>query len=153
MKIFLFFIFVAVTFYKRAQILIADVWGCFEGEGDGKFNDIEDITMFADYRVPQILNYFKAIEYSSELKEFLAGSKLINSGDTYEVEIRAASIVACHLIKTCVQEILNDSARKAEKAYVINDILVDFYLWNYRVDHAEEINKTCPIHRIRCTFY
>lgn len=26
-----------VTFYKRAQILIADIWGCFEGTGPGFF--------------------------------------------------------------------------------------------------------------------
>ena len=36
--------------YKRAQILIADLWACFEGQGPGMFNDIDSITMFADYR-------------------------------------------------------------------------------------------------------
>ena len=45
-KIYLF----SVAFYKRAQILIADVWACCEGEGLGAFTDIDDITMFADYR-------------------------------------------------------------------------------------------------------
>ena len=40
----------SVAFYKRAQILIADVWACCEGEGLGAFTDIDDITMFADYR-------------------------------------------------------------------------------------------------------
>ncbi|KAI9774286.1 MAG: hypothetical protein M1840_004180 [Geoglossum simile] len=36
-----------VRFYKRAQILVADIWACFEGEGYGRFHDINGITMFA----------------------------------------------------------------------------------------------------------
>ena len=44
----------SVAFYNRAQILVADLWACFEGETFGKFDNIEDITCFADYRVPQV---------------------------------------------------------------------------------------------------
>lgn len=36
-----------VKFLKRAQILVADLWACFDGEGHGYFNDIDKITMFA----------------------------------------------------------------------------------------------------------
>lgn len=36
-----------VQIYKRAQILVADLWACFEGTGYGKFDDIDQITMFA----------------------------------------------------------------------------------------------------------
>lgn len=36
-----------VRFYKRAQILVADLWACFEGTGYGRFHDIDSITMFA----------------------------------------------------------------------------------------------------------
>ena len=43
-------IFFSVAFYKRAQILIADIWACFEGQGLGYFYDINYLTMFADYR-------------------------------------------------------------------------------------------------------
>ncbi|CAG8849312.1 3067_t:CDS:1, partial [Racocetra persica] len=53
-----------VCFYKRAQILIADIWACFEGKGYGEFKDIDEITMFADYRVPQALHHLGAIKYS-----------------------------------------------------------------------------------------
>ena len=87
-----------MTFYKRAQILVADVWGCFEGQGYGYFSDIEVITMFADYRVPQVLKYYNVIEYSDDLKSFLRRNILLSSGARYEVEIRAASIVACRVI-------------------------------------------------------
>ena len=36
-----------VAFHKRAQILVADLWACFDGEGYGHFSDIDQITMFA----------------------------------------------------------------------------------------------------------
>lgn len=36
-----------VRFQKRAQILVADLWACFEGEGHGYFHDIDQVTMFA----------------------------------------------------------------------------------------------------------
>jgi len=36
-----------IRFYKRAQILVADLWACFEGTGYGRFHDIDSITMFA----------------------------------------------------------------------------------------------------------
>ena len=39
-----------VSFYKRAQILVGDIWGLFRGDGLGKFHDIDSLTMFADYR-------------------------------------------------------------------------------------------------------
>lgn len=37
---------------------------------------------------------------------------------------------------------------------IINDILVDFYLWNFRVDNADEIaSSSLPFHKIRGIFY
>lgn len=36
-----------VRLYKRAQILVADLWACFNGESYGEFQDIEKVTMFA----------------------------------------------------------------------------------------------------------
>ena len=39
-----------VRFWKRVQILVADIWACFENEGEGHFYDIDFLSMFADYR-------------------------------------------------------------------------------------------------------
>lgn len=65
---------VIVSLHKRAQIFIADLWSLFEGKGPaGRFDDIESITMFADYRVPQSLQYFGAMKYSdvSSKRQFI----------------------------------------------------------------------------------
>jgi hypothetical protein len=56
-----------VAILKRAQILVSDLWALFEGQGLGRFDDVESLTMFADYRVPQSLQYFGIFEYSTEL--------------------------------------------------------------------------------------
>ncbi|RMZ99122.1 hypothetical protein BpHYR1_027735, partial [Brachionus plicatilis] len=148
-----------VTFYKRAQILIADIWGCFEGQGIGYFADIDMITMFADYRVPQVLKFYNAIEYSDDLKSFLKRNALLTSGARYEIEIRAASIVSCRMITEKVRKMIDSekpviiNGIQIQKP-IINDILVDFYLWNYRVDNAAEIDSnSLPFHKIRCIFY
>ena len=58
-------------------------------------------------------------------------------------------------IKKQIQEEQADvSNNLASSKPVINDILVDFYLWNYRVDNAKEIDSnSLPFHKIRCHFY
>ncbi len=44
-----------VRFLKRAQILVADLWACFDGRGYGEFHDIGEVTMFAGpYRLLRI---------------------------------------------------------------------------------------------------
>ncbi|KAF4533435.1 hypothetical protein B566_EDAN001160, partial [Ephemera danica] len=60
-----------VALYKRAQILVGDIWACYQGTGLGEFHDIDKLTMFADYRVPQVLIRFGVMSYSDELLEKL----------------------------------------------------------------------------------
>ena len=77
-----------VSIYKRAQILIGDVYACFQGEGLGHFVDLnETITMFADYRVPQVLVHFGALVYNEELTKDLKSGKLLENGEPKEVEV------------------------------------------------------------------
>lgn len=66
-----------VAIYKRAQILVGDIWNFFGGKGLGEFNDIDKITMFADYRIPQVLVYFGALSYTEELMNKLKNGKTL----------------------------------------------------------------------------
>lgn len=77
-----------VGIYKRAQILVGDIWACFRGEDYGDFTDISNsITMFADYRVPQVLVYFGALEYSRTLMDILDSSKFLPFCKTFSNQI------------------------------------------------------------------
>lgn len=43
------------------------MWGAFGGRGLGDFHDIDQLTMFADYRVPVTLAELGILSYSPEL--------------------------------------------------------------------------------------
>ncbi|XP_033647354.1 queuosine salvage protein-like isoform X2 [Asterias rubens] len=139
-----------VSLYKRAQILIADIWACFEGQGFGNFTDIKVLTMFADYRVPQVLNYFGVLKYSANLREILESGRLFTPGERLEVEIRGCSIWSVELIHEELQRLMDEEGALSDLS--LNSIIIDFYLWDYSKDHWQEM-KHLPIHRIRSTFY
>eukprot|EP00009_Paramoeba_aestuarina_P009611 CAMPEP_0201534176 /NCGR_PEP_ID=MMETSP0161_2-20130828/55526_1 /ASSEMBLY_ACC=CAM_ASM_000251 /TAXON_ID=180227 /ORGANISM="Neoparamoeba aestuarina, Strain SoJaBio B1-5/56/2" /LENGTH=192 /DNA_ID=CAMNT_0047938687 /DNA_START=187 /DNA_END=762 /DNA_ORIENTATION=- len=115
-----------VFIMKRAQIFVADVWACFEGKSFGRFDDIDEITMFADYRVPQTLCYFKVLQYSDSLNEKLKQGVELKNGEREEMEIRGASIYSVELVKRKLNELLS----KNSDFKPVNAILIDFYLWD-----------------------
>ena len=137
-----------VSFHKRAQILVADIWCLFEGTGRGGFENIEQLTMFADYRVPQSLQHYQVIKYSQELMDFLKEDKMLKSGDRWEQEIRGCSIEAVERVTRRVKEVLEVRGLKA----TVNSILVDQFLWGYRRQHAE-VMKSIPYHKVRSIYY
>jgi len=133
-----------VSFHKRAQIFIADLWGMNEGKGIGRFEDIEALTMFADYRVPQSLQYFGALKYSDELLSELRKNEVMASGCQFEVEIRGCSIRAVDLVVKKIKTMDADCK--------VNAVLVDYFLWGFRRELAEEMKKF-PFHKTRSVFY
>ncbi|XP_044266966.1 queuosine salvage protein [Tribolium madens] len=135
-----------IAIYKRAQILIGDIWACFHNEGIGHFKDIDEITMFADYRIPQTLLYFGVFEYSEDLKKKLQDNKILENGEEDEVEIRACSIHAVELLKEHANKKLTDKK--------INAILIDHFLWDFRREHNKEIvEKKLPFHKTFSIYY
>lgn len=136
-----------VSFYKRAQILVGDLWACFKNKNFGYFKDIDEITMFADYRVPQTLLYFYAIEYSDELMELLKSNTLLENGCNYEIEIRGVCIEAVEQIKAIVLQ-------KIDEDKMVNSILIDHFLWDYRRANARVILEAdLPFHKTLCIYY
>jgi hypothetical protein len=67
---------------------VADIWACFNGEDWGEFRDIDKITMFADYRVPQILATLGCIGYSPPLQALISKGDMIDSGSHFEMQLR-----------------------------------------------------------------
>ncbi|KNC81635.1 hypothetical protein SARC_06058, partial [Sphaeroforma arctica JP610] len=132
------------AFYKRAQIFVADVWACFEQTGYGHFSDIECITMFADYRVPQVLVYLGLMEYTEELTADMKSGSLWQTGDPREAEVRGCSIWAVELVKR--------EMRRQGCASELNSILLDFYLWDYAKQYSHDMAHV-PIHLVRTRFY
>ena len=88
-----------VRFYKRAQILVADLHGAFGGTGLGAFSDLSLLTAFADYKVPQVLRELGILVYSDALSATIERRALLAQGAAQEVEIRAATVWACELLR------------------------------------------------------
>ncbi|OWA51955.1 UPF0553 protein C9orf64 [Hypsibius exemplaris] len=142
-----------VEFYKRAQVVVADIWSCFENSGYGHFSDIDSLTIFADYRIPQVLNFFGATKYSDELQVKLKANEVFKYGDVEEVEIRASTIFVAELLVKEVNVILRGHAGQvATPSPPVNGILLDQYLWGYRQSHDSDM-KHIPFHKVRSIYY
>ena len=141
-----------VFFYKRAQILVSDLYIAYKDlinvTGKNEINEVLDfgtsinnLTMFADYRVPQILREMGIIEYSKQLAEKIDNKVELMHGSIEEIEIRAATIISVEKIKNKLIE--------AGMKEVLS-IEIDIYLW----ENGEKIkDKAKPHHRTLSIFY
>eukprot|EP00794_Sanderia_malayensis_P006089 gene6089-6792_t len=141
----------AVSFYKRAQIFVADVWACFEGENYGRFDDIKTLTMFADYRVPQALLFLGILEYSEDLSEKIKKEIEIEAFSKEEMEIRGCSIHAVECLRSSIERNI-ESGQDGVKINELNSVIIDFYLWDFATFNADKVQEY-PEHRTRGHFY
>ncbi len=130
----------AVPFYKRAQITIADLAIAFDGTGPGCFDDLDELTCFADNLVPHVLRCAGVLHYAPELAARIAAEELLAPGSPEEVEIRAAGV---HAVEELVAVLR--AAGTPATAHAI-----DMTLWHR--GQRPEI-KAHPRHRSRCPYY
>ncbi len=124
-----------VPLLKRAQIVPADL----HGAGVASFPDLADLTCFPDYKLPQVLRHFGALEYSPALAGRVDGWEELRPGEPAEVEIRAATVAAVERLR----EALADGGRD------LMAIEVDWILW----DLSQGLYPVRPYHRTRTIFY
>jgi hypothetical protein len=129
-----------VHFFKRAQICVADLHGAFSGRRWGTFSDLDKLTIFADYKLPQVLRHYGLLEYQHSLAERVDKQELLAAGGEAEVELRAATIWACELLR---REMSDVAGR------VITAVEIDQLLW-YLGQNASDMR---PYHRTRTIYY
>ena len=83
-----------VAFLKRAQICAADLHRLWFRHGMSRLTGLEALTLFADYRLPQILRHTGVFQLDPALAERIDREELIEAGSPEEVELRAATIQA-----------------------------------------------------------
>ncbi|XP_063678675.1 queuosine 5'-phosphate N-glycosylase/hydrolase-like [Bolinopsis microptera] len=138
-----------VSFLKRAQLLVADVWKCLGGKGLGEFSNIRSISMLADYRVPQSLVAFDVLHYDDELKNLLKSKIPIIPGDYVESEIRGMSIYAVEKVLEQIEELARDDGRRNIE---VNAVVVDYFLWGWARNNRVLVD-VLPFHRCRTIYY
>ncbi len=129
-----------VFFFKRAQILAADLYGAFQGKDWGRFDDMDQLTAFADYKLPQVLRHLGILRYSNALAQKVDQQIVLDPGGSEEVEIRANTIWVVELIR---QELERMGRR-------LRAFEIDWILWN--MGQREEF-KVKPYHRTVTIFY
>lgn len=133
-----------VHFYKRAQILVSDLWAAFgrqtETDHFASFSDIGRLTMFADYRVPQLLRHVGILTYSAEVGARIDDKTPLEFGSEAETEIRAATVVAVNDIQRGLRE----------KGIDVPVVEVDWMLWNRG---ERDMHKMAPHHRTLTIYY
>jgi len=129
-----------VLFHKRAQLAIADVYRSFKGRGYGNLKNVDKLTAFADYKLPQILRKLGILKYSRELAYKIDNKIQIPAGSKEEIEIRANTIYAVELMKKELKT----------KIPNITSIDIDSYLW---LLGQKKSPTDKPYHRTLTIFY
>jgi hypothetical protein len=129
-----------VKFYKRAQLSPAMIYQRFRGAGPGAFRDIDDLTVFADYKLPQALRRAGVLRYGEALAAKVDSRTLIPPCSREEIEIRACTIWACELI-------MAEYARMGQK---MNAVTLDAFLW--LLAH-EKVAGDKPYHLTETIYY
>jgi hypothetical protein len=135
--------------------------------------------MFADYRIPQMLNQLGCLRYSPPLDSHIRNLKPLTPGSNWEIELRGTSIWCVELIKREIEkrhpevkiagkigftgskyegqehvERLEEPVdEQPRKAYGINAILIDFFLYDTMKNLEAEQNESVPHHRTRSIWY
>ena len=133
-----------IFFYKRAQIFVAEIYAAFKGKDIGDFKDIDKLTCFADYRIPQLLRGLNILKYNDKISKLIDNKELIESGSKYEILIRANMIIAIEKLKQKLNE--RDNKHK------FISIEIDWCLWN-RGEQLNEENKLKTHHRTKTIYY
>jgi hypothetical protein len=129
----------AVALLKRAQICVADLHRLWVARNQGELNDLDALTLFADYRLPQLLRHVGVLQLDASLADRIDREQLIEAGSAEEIELRAATIWAGKLLGEALSQV----------GRMVPAWRLDYLLWI--MSKAPEV--TTPHHRTLTIFY
>lgn len=129
-----------VPFLKRAQICVADLHAAFHGESWGALADLDQLTAFADYKLPQLLRRAGALVYAEPLAARVDAYAPIAAGSEEEIEIRAATVWAVELLRRAL----------AHRGVERPASAIDYRLWE---ESQTKLPGEKPYHRTRTIYY
>jgi hypothetical protein len=129
-----------VRLLKRAQILVSDIASAFGDTGLGHVDHLDELTAFADYKVPQLLRRLGILTYAPDLTARLDRLELIAPGDHAEVAIRAATVWGVEWLRRAL----------AEAGVLVTAPAIDYRLW---LAGQHVLSQDRPYHRTRTIYY
>ena len=133
---------VVYPFMKRAQLCAS----MLHNLGVANFeDDLHRLTVFADYRIPQLFRTYGIFHYSESLeRKVLLGSQkdgdVVLEGSSEEIDLRAGTLVAAELLRCALERRTKRSIAAAK---------LDYVLWRTAVDHENPF----PFHKTRTLSY
>jgi hypothetical protein len=118
---------------------VSDLVGAYDGSGLGHFDDLQTLTAFAGYKIPQVLRAESVLVFSSPLATTVDRQQEIPAGHSWEVEIRAATIWAVELL----------ARELANRGRQVLAFELDWLLWT----GAQGSQLPNPYHRTRTIYY
>ncbi len=131
---------VNIGYYKRAQLNSKMISDAQILKGNSELDDLEKLTAFADYKVPQILRSLGILNYSNELASKIDSLQIIRRDSEEENEIRIATILSVERVLKALSGRFPD----------VTSSHVDSLLWNKSQSLKRDIN---PYHRTYTTAY
>jgi hypothetical protein len=128
-----------VYFMKRAQICALDLSIAWQTHDFGPLKAVDELTAFADYRVPQALRHLGVVTLSPDLAAVIEAEQELAPGSDAEIEIRAATVEDVDRMQQAAQ-----AAGKRAATWQI-----DWYLW--LLSHGDDV--IVNHHRTRTVYY
>jgi len=129
-----------IYFFKKAQLVVADIHSVFNGKGYGSISGVEKLPGHADYKIPMILRKLGILVYNQELSDFVDNRVEIKQGSEMEVEIRVNMLWATHLI-----------CKKLKVKYPkISSTILSGVLWN---QSQKKDKNDKPYHLTKTIYY
>ena len=129
-----------VPFLKRAQICVADLHAAFRGRDWGALTGLDELTAFADYKLPQFLRRAGVLVYAEPLAAGVDAYAPIAPGSEEEIEIRAATVWAVELLRRAL----------ARRGIERPASAIDYRLWK---ESQTKLPGEKPYHRTRTIYY
>jgi len=155
-----------VCFWKRPQILIGETWAAFHPIPTDPSphpifpRGVHQLTMFPDYRVPQIMHRLRILTYPPSLIRLLRSHKPLPPASDVEVVIRAAGVVGVERVRQEINELRRKDGKGGVGGAEVSSVLIDFWLWDLakaiekgEVIEGIEIDEIVPAHRTRSIWY
>ena len=149
-------------FYKRAQICVADLNAALLAQGlPLSLSDLDQITTFADYRVPQLLRHYDILQYSPQLTGQIDDCIELAPFSNEEFAIRTATVAAVELLVLHLPQNNSEKVDFCSDGEISSDtatsfswtaMQIDWYLWQLG-ERMDQVNALQPHHRVRTTFY
>jgi hypothetical protein len=149
----------SIHFYKRAQICVGDWNAALELH----LPDLDQLTTFADYRVPQLLRHLHVLTYDDALATLVDAQTELPARSAMECAIRSATVVAVERLVVALrrrqeeqqqqyqqQQQQESSASSSPSSW--NATTTDWYLWQVG-EKLHQQGVLSPHHRVRTICY